>query len=94
MSRTVTALLVVQTLTLVLLTAERLLPVAHATDGQRCEITNWPDALTGRLGTPLRIAVERVEPEVGVKLNGGSSPIGISVRDWSAYGNVRVEVRD
>ncbi len=94
MSRTVTALLVVQTLTLVLLAAERLLPAAYATDGQRCEIVNWPDALTGRAGTPLRIVVDRVENDVDVKISGASQNLPISVRDWSAYGTVRVEAKN
>ena len=87
-SRLLGGVLVVQTLLLAALVAERLVPEAHAADGMRCEIANWPDALTGRGIDALRIRVESSSP-LPVELRGGEVPI--VVKGWQTYDRVRVE---
>lgn len=75
-----TALLVVQTLTLLVLVADRLVPPAHASTPTSVEITNWPALLTGSGYTNLRVQVEEVK---------GTVPI--TVRGWQTSDRVQVQ---
>ncbi|MCB9680836.1 MAG: hypothetical protein H6733_05125 [Alphaproteobacteria bacterium] len=81
--RLLVTLLVVQSAILLLLVAERFVPVAHAQEGMACTITNWPDALTGKGFDAVRVKVEEVR-----------TPVPIAVKDWDTSDRVHVQVDD
>ncbi len=93
-SRLLTVLVVVQTLLLSLLVAERFVPVAHASDPVRCEVSNWPDALRGQGFDAIRVRVEEVKNPVPVTLQGVRDMVPVKVRDWDTSDRVRVQVDD
>lgn len=77
--RLLTALLIAQTLTLGLLAADRLVPVAHADGPHACEITNWPPMFTGSGFQTLRVQVEEVRGTVPVTIRGWQTSDRVSV---------------
>ncbi|MCA9567911.1 MAG: hypothetical protein KC656_08715 [Myxococcales bacterium] len=81
--RLLSAVLVLQCILLAALAADRLLPEAHAQSTSRCEITNWPDALTGTGFAAVAVKVVEVDKNVPVV-----------VRDWETSDRVRVQVDD
>lgn len=87
--------LVVQTALLVALVAERLVPEAHAAEVVRCEIANWPGALTGQGFDAVRVRVEEVRQPVPVVVKSWESSrrVGVSVEDWNTSDTVRVQQR-
>jgi hypothetical protein len=91
--RLLAAVLVVQTLILLVLVADRLVPVAHAADGMRCEIANWPDALTGSGYAALKVKVEPTTTPLPIQVQdwNTSDTVSISVRGWQTYDRVKVE---
>lgn len=85
-NRLLSSLLVVQTLLLTALLAERLFPVAHAQSGpMRCEVTNWPNPLTGTGFEAVRVKLDGWTP---------SSPLPVTVKDWDNSDTVKVQVVD
>jgi hypothetical protein len=92
-SRWLVVLLVVQTLLLVVLVADRLVPEARAADGVRCEIVNWPDALTGRGLDAVRVRIDEIRNPVPVQVQGwnSSEQVPIVVKGWQTYDRVKVE---
>jgi hypothetical protein len=91
-NRLLAAVVVLQGAVLLLLVADRLAPVAHAQSVTRCEIANWPDALTGRAAFPLRVVVEQVDREIPVRVQ-ATSTLGVAIKDWDTWDRVQVEVK-
>lgn len=91
-NRLLTLVVVLQTGVLLALVADRLVPPAHAQSVTRCEIANWPDALTGRAGVPLRIVVDQVDREIPVRVQAAST-LGVAIKDWDTWDKVQVEVK-
>jgi hypothetical protein len=92
-SRWLVVLLAVQTLLLVVLVADRLVPEARAADGVHCEIVNWPGALTGQGLDAVRVRVDEVRSPVPVQIQGWntSDQVPIVVKGWQTYDRVKVE---
>lgn len=88
------ALLVVQSLILGVLVFDRVVPVAHAGDAVRCEITNWPDALTGTGFQAVRVTIEDVKKSIPVDVKDWSTSdrVGVAVKDWDTYDKVKVQI--
>lgn len=95
-SRLLTAVLVVQSLLLTILVADRWMPEAHAAEATPCEIVNWPRALTGEGFDAIRVRVEEVRQPVPVDVKTWSSRdrVTVGVDDWSTSDQVHVSVRD
>lgn len=89
--RLLTALLVVQTLLLTALVAERLIPVAHAQTPMSCEISNWPALLTGQGYSNLRVQIEEVRGTVPVNLHSVDNTVPIVVRGWQTSDRVSTQ---
>lgn len=79
--RLLTAVLVLQTLLLAGLLAERLVPTAQASTPVSCEITNWPDAIKGSGFASVRVRLEDL-----------STPVPVVIKDWATSDEVRVNV--
>jgi hypothetical protein len=77
--RTLTMILVVQTLLLGVLVLDRVMPVAHAADTMRCEIANWPDVFRGS-SIPLKMQYWDTTDQVSLDMRG-----------WSTSSRIRVE---
>ena len=84
-NRLLSSLLFVQSLLLVGLVAERLVPAAHADAPLACQIVNWPGALTSTGFDAIR-----------VKIDGTTSSNGLPVviKDWDTSDMVKVGVVD
>lgn len=93
MNRLLAALLVVQTLILLALVADRVVPAAHAADGLRCEVANWPDALTGNGYAAIKVKLEAPSSPVPIQVQdwNTSDTVSIAVRGWQTYDRVKVE---
>ncbi len=94
--RLLTVLVLLQSATLLLLVADRLVPEAHAADGVSCHVDNWPDVLTGVGFATMRVKLEEVNGTIPVVVKDWdtSDTVKTSVIDWDATDEVRVSVRD
>lgn len=85
-NRLLSTLLLVQTLLLTALLAERLFPVAHAQSGPiACQVTNWPNVLTGNGFETIRVKIDGTT---------SSTPLAVTVKDWENTDTVKVQVVD
>ncbi|MCB9676274.1 MAG: hypothetical protein H6737_14220 [Alphaproteobacteria bacterium] len=97
-NRLLSALLVVQSLVLLVLCADRFVPTAHAQSGGpvTCEVQNWPDALKGSGFATLKVDVKTIDGLVPVVVRDWdtSDEVKVVVSDWATSDDVRVRVVD
>ena len=94
--RSLTAVVLLQSLVLLVLVADRFVPEAHAQSVVRCEVANWPDVMKGIGSAAMRVKVEELPQPVKVQVDdwNTSDTVKVVVEDWNTSDEVRVGVSD